>query len=251
MAGELALRAVELGKRFFIDSVYERRTVPATLRRWLTGRRDQRELWALRGVSFELKRGEILGVIGPNGAGKSTLLLLLAEILIPTEGRLEVFGRTDPFFQLAAGLQPRLSVLDNLILCSALLGMSGAEFRRALPEIVAFTGLEEYLQARYGELSCGMAARLPFAVAMHADLDILLVDEMLAVGDDAFQKKCLETFHKMRREGRTLVVVSHSRNIIESLCGRTLYLDGGRPRFVGDSHEATRLYFGGEAPARG
>jgi len=233
-----AIRARGLGKRFRIGTREGRRTLLSALRHNLTGASAHRDLWALRGLDVDVERGEIFGVVGSNGAGKSTLLLLLAGILAPTEGTLDVQGKTDPFFQFAAALRPELAVKDNIALCAALLGIPDRQLKRRFDRIVEFSGLSDFLYARYGELSTGMAARLPFAVAVHADLDIILVDEMLSVGDRAFQQKCLETFRALSREGKTLVVVSHDLNLIGELCGRAVLLERGRAAYCGPAAEA-------------
>ncbi len=238
----IALKAEGLGKSFTIAASGERPTVLARCRRALTGAEPTRELWALRGIDFELERGEALGVIGPNGAGKSTLLLLLAQILGPSEGGVFVRGKIDPLFQLGAGLRPRLSVLDNMRLCAALLGVPRRVFEKRLPEMIAFAGLEPYLHARYGELSAGYSIRLPFVVAAHADLDIVLLDEMLSVGDRVFQTKCAEVFARFKAERRTLVVVSHDLRLVEELCDKALYLDRGRQAYFGDVATAVSRY---------
>ncbi|OGS40446.1 MAG: hypothetical protein A2506_11225 [Elusimicrobia bacterium RIFOXYD12_FULL_66_9] len=240
MGSDIVIRAEGLGKRFLIGTRDERRTVATRLRRALTGATSQRELWALRGLDLEIRRGDIFGIIGPNGAGKSTLLLLLARILAPSSGRLRVDGKTDPFFQLAAGLRPNLSVRDNLSLCAALLGIPNKEFKRLLPQILDFSGLHDYLYARYGELSSGLAARLPFAVALHADLDIILIDEMLAVGDRTFQAQCTEAIKDLARRGKTLVLASHSLDMVRTLCSRALYLREGEAAFCGDATAAVK-----------
>ncbi|MCM2267711.1 MAG: DegT/DnrJ/EryC1/StrS family aminotransferase [Elusimicrobiales bacterium] len=231
----------DLGKMFRIGSGHSKENFLATTRRLINGSTEERELWALRHVSFKLDRGETLGVIGPNGAGKSTLLLLLSQILTPTEGVCRVTSKTNCFFRIGAALQPRLTVLENFSLCSALLGMGKSEYRRRLPEMIAFSGLEDYLYAKYGELSSGMAARLPFAAAVHTDLDLVLVDEMLMVGDRNFQAKCLKTFQDFKARGKTLIIVSHNLQLIEALCPRAMYLNAGRMAFLGDSAEAVRL----------
>jgi ABC-type polysaccharide/polyol phosphate transport system ATPase subunit len=249
---DVAIVAESLGKRFLIGAADQRRTALGALRRALTGRADRRELWALRGLNFEIRRGERVGLIGPNGSGKSTLLLLLARILGPTEGRLEVRGKVDPFFQLGAGLQPRLTVLDNFALCAALLGIPRRTFRRALPRMIEFSELGEYRNAAYGELSSGLAARLPFAVAVHADLDIIVIDEAFSVGDRMFQARCLEVLDDFRRRGKTVVLASHDLDLVKRLCGRALYLRGGRAAFLGPSEEAVARFVAdcGAPPAR-
>jgi lipopolysaccharide transport system ATP-binding protein len=240
MEAKLAIRAKGLGKKYMIGVRDRRPTVLSRLRRGLMGRPDRRELWALRGIDLEIRRGEIFGVVGPNGAGKSTLLLLLAGILAPSAGELTVHGRTDPFFQFAAGLRPGLTVLDNFMLCGALLGIPRAEFKRRLPAMLEFSGLGDWLYCRYGELSAGMAARLPFSAAIHADLDIIVIDEMLAVGDRAFRAKCLQAFKMLAARGKTLVLVSHTTEFIEELCERALYLKGGEAAYCGPAKEAVR-----------
>ncbi|MFA6092706.1 MAG: ABC transporter ATP-binding protein [Elusimicrobiota bacterium] len=241
-----AICAEGLGKSFLMSAREERGTLLAAARRWVTGNSAHRVLWALRGVDLDIQKGETFGIIGPNGAGKSTLLLLLAGILAPSEGRVEACGKVDPFFQLAAGLQGRLSVMDNLSLCSALLGMSRRDFRAKLGRIVEFSGLGDYLYACYGELSTGMAARLPFSVAVHADLDVLLLDEMLSVGDRDFQARCFKVFEDLRAQGKTLIIVSHNLELIRNFCGRALYLRAGVPVFSGPAAEAVdRLIKGG------
>jgi ABC-type polysaccharide/polyol phosphate transport system ATPase subunit len=250
MGAEIAISAQGLGKRFMIGAADERRTLWRALHRALTGHGARRELWALREADFEVRRGEIFGIIGPNGAGKSTLLLLMAGIFRPTAGSIRVQGKTDPFFQLGAGLKPRLSVRDNFALCAALLGISRRDFLQRLPRMLEFSGLGDYLYARYGELSSGLAARLPFATALHADLDIILIDEMLAVGDLTFQARCGEVFKSFASQGKTLVLVTHNLQLIRTFCGRALYLKGGRPEFCGPADAAVeRLLRDSPAPA--
>ncbi len=249
-----AVRLESIGKRFEIGAAQQRPSLLQTARRWLTGSVEKRELWALRGVDLEVRRGEILGLIGPNGAGKSTILLLTARILVPTEGSISLRGRTNPFFQLSAGLQPELTVRENFSLCAALLGIPRADYRRHFDRIVEFAELRPYLNARLAELSTGLAARVPFSTAVHADLDILLVDEMLSVGDAAFQAKCRDVFMRFKRQGKTLLIVSHNLDLIRTLCDRCLYLSDGRVRYLGEPDEAVRrlakdLQVGHESPA--
>jgi ABC-type polysaccharide/polyol phosphate transport system ATPase subunit len=237
-----AIRASGLGKRFLMGAPAERRTLLSRLARLAGGGGRSRELWALRGLDLEVGRGEILGVVGPNGAGKSTLLSLIAGLLAPTEGSVEAAGRTNCFFRLGAGLQPRLTVAENFSLACALLGMGSRDWAERSGAIVEFSGLRDYLHARYGELSAGLAARLPFSAAVHADLDILLVDEMLMVGDTAFRSKCLRTFEGLAGAGKTMLLASHDLDLVASLCPRALYLDKGRAAFLGPSREAIGAY---------
>ncbi|HBL16144.1 MAG: hypothetical protein A2X36_04235 [Elusimicrobia bacterium GWA2_69_24] len=241
-AREAAIALQGVGKCFQLSTVNAREGFLETLARLTTGRSAHKPLWALRGLSLEIGQGEILGLIGPNGAGKSTLLLLLADVLSPTEGSLTVRGRTSLFFQLATGLQPKLTVLDNFSVCAALLGMPRPQFQRLLPDLIAFSGLGDYLHAQFGELSTGLAARLAFATAIHTDLDIILADEMLTVGDEAFQGKCIRAFKEFQAQGKTMVLASHSMEMIRGLCSRALYLNAGRPAFLGPAEDAVARF---------
>lgn len=234
----IAVEACGLGKIFSIAIKEERNTFLNQLRRSLTGQGARGRFWALQDLSFKIARGEVFGVIGPNGAGKSTLLLILAGILAPSEGQVNVHGRPSPFFQLSAGLQPLLTVRENFSLCAALLGMPRREYLRRREEILAFSGLEKYWEARYGELSTGLAARIALSAALHSNLDVILIDEMFSVGDLAFQGKCLEAFARLRAKGKTFVLVSHDLGLIEAVCGRVLYLREGRPAFLGPAAQA-------------
>lgn len=239
---DIAISASGLGKRYSIGAIEARPTLLGRLRQSLTGQGPQRDLWALRGLDLEVRQGEIFGIVGRNGAGKSTLLLLLGGIIAPTEGTLRVAGKTDPFFQLAAGLKPGLTVHDNMRLCAALLGMPRREFNKRLEKMLAFSQLEPYLGARMGELSSGLAARVPFSVAIHSDLDLMLIDEMLDIGDVAFQKRCHGVFRSLAESGKTLIVVSHSLNAIRTLCHRALYLKSGRPEALGPAERTADLF---------
>lgn len=237
-----AIRLQGVSKRYWISTRASQESFPKAVRRLITGVSDRKPLWALKDVSLELKRGEILGLIGPNGAGKSTLLLLLARILGPTEGRVQVFGRTNLFFGLSSGLQSRLSVLDNFYVCAALLGLPRRRFLKLLPAIVEFAGLEKYLHAHFGELSSGLAARVAFSVAMHTDLDIILVDELLGVGDQAFREKCSRKFREFQERGKTMVLASHSMDIVASLCSQALFLNEGRVACVASPKKAIQRF---------
>jgi ABC-type polysaccharide/polyol phosphate transport system ATPase subunit len=188
-------------------------------------------VWALRDVSFEVGRGECLGITGPNGSGKSTLLAVIAGILEPTSGSVRVEGRVNTFFNLRAGLQAELSVRDNIEVCGILMGLRRWEVLRRLEAILDFAEMADLAEVRMAELSTGQAARITFSTAIHSDLDILLVDEVLAVGDQAFQEKCRQAFARLRREGKTLIVVSHDEALLRSLASRMLRLRGGRVDF--------------------
>ncbi|MFH1618488.1 MAG: ATP-binding cassette domain-containing protein, partial [bacterium] len=241
-AAETVIKLQKTGKLFHITDKSRRENFASTTIKLLTGMQIRRPLWALRNINAEIRKGETLGIIGPNGAGKSTLLLLIAEILHPTEGFVEIKGKTNLFFQLSAGLQPRLTVMENFAYCAALLGMEEKTLRLRLPEIIAFSGLRDFLYARYAELSSGLAARVAFSVAIHSDMEIILVDEALSVGDVVFQAKCRAEFARLRSEGRTLVVVSHNLDMVRTMSDKILYLEAGQQVFFGPAAEAVELY---------
>jgi lipopolysaccharide transport system ATP-binding protein len=204
------------------------------------------EFWALRDLAFEVHRGEVLGIIGRNGAGKSTLLKILSRITEPTTGRVELRGRVASLLEVGTGFHPELSGRENIFLNGAILGMSKAEIRRKFDEIVAFAEVEQFLDTPVKRYSSGMYVRLAFAVAAHLEPDILIVDEVLAVGDAAFQKKCLGKMQEVsRQDGRTVLVVSHNLGQIASLARRCLLLENGRNRAFGPTADVLRAYFGG------
>jgi len=182
-------------------------------------------LWALRDVSFEVKRGEVLGIIGRNGAGKSTLLKILTRITEPTEGRAELNGRVGSLLEVGTGFHPELTGRENVYLSGAILGMSRKEIDRKFDEIVDFSGVETYIDTPVKRYSSGMRVRLGFAVAAHLEPEILLIDEVLAVGDIAFQKKCLGKMGNVAKEGRTVLFVSHNMGAIRNLCERAIWLN--------------------------
>jgi lipopolysaccharide transport system ATP-binding protein len=187
-----------------------------------------RELWPLRHVSFDIRRGETVGVIGQNGSGKSTLLRLVAGAAYPTEGHVAVRGRIAPLLALGAGFQPDMTGRECVEVNGTALGLSRAELRARMDEIVAFAELEEFLDMPVRYYSSGMLARLGFSVAVHTDPDLMLVDEVLAVGDHAFQQKCIGRIHALQRGGTTILFVSHDATTVRDLCDRVLWLRDGR-----------------------
>lgn len=202
----------------------------------------RRDIWALRDVSFEVRRGEVLGVIGPNGAGKSTLLSILARITDPTEGMATIHGRVSSLLEVGTGFHPELSGRDNVYLNGAILGMSRAETAAKFDEIVDFSGVRDFMDMPIKRYSSGMYVRLAFSVAAHLDPEILLLDEVLAVGDRAFQEKCLARIHEMVNAGRAVIFVSHDVASVARLCDRALVLKNGSVAFDGNVDDAIGEY---------
>jgi lipopolysaccharide transport system ATP-binding protein len=200
------------------------------------------EFWALRDVSFDVRPGEAIGVIGPNGAGKSTVLKLLTKILKPTIGRTYTRGRVGALIEIAAGFHPDLTGRENLFLQGAILGMSRSEIARKLDAVIDFSGIRDFIDTPVKRYSSGMNARLGFAIAAHVDPDVLLIDEVLAVGDFGFQQKCYERLQEFRRSGAAIVFVSHNMQAIVSLCDRALLLRPGKSAIVGTVGEVAALY---------
>jgi ABC-type polysaccharide/polyol phosphate transport system ATPase subunit len=208
------------------------------------GAADQRRKWfnALDDVSFEIAAGESVGLIGPNGSGKSTALKLLTGIYLPTSGTVAAAGRIAPLIEVGAGFHPDLSGRENIYLNAAITGMSRAEIETHFDEIVEFSGLAEFLDTPVKRYSSGMYMRLGFSIAAHVPSDILVVDEVLAVGDVAFRAKCVERMQQVRREGRTILFVSHHGPQVRSVCDRVVYLLHGKKVFDGDAADGTRRY---------
>lgn len=209
------------------------------------GQPRREEFWALRNVSFEVKQGEVLGIIGRNGAGKSTLLKVLSRITAPTEGRVRIRGRVASLLEVGTGFHPELTGRENIFLNGAILGMSKAEIQRKFDEIVAFSEVEKFLDTPVKRYSSGMYVRLAFAVAAHLEPEILIVDEVLAVGDANFQKKCLGKMQDVStKEGRTVLFVSHNMAAVIQLCARGLLLKAGTINQEGDVTSVVGAYFG-------
>jgi lipopolysaccharide transport system ATP-binding protein len=222
------------------------------LRSWLSRSRprDERMIWALRDVSFSVVPGEVFGVIGRNGAGKSTLLKILSRIVEPTAGRVQVYGRMSSLLEVGTGFHPELSGRENVYLNGAILGMSKAEISRKFDEIVAFAELGKFIDSPVKRYSSGMSVRLAFSVAAHLEPEILLLDEVLAVGDAGFQRKCVGKIQDAARSERTILFVSHNLSAIQQLCTRSLVLDSGRVVFIGATADALNLYLAGHGNTR-
>ena len=215
-----------------------------TLRDALSGRksREANELWALRDVSFDVERGEALGLIGHNGAGKSTLLKILSRITEPTGGQVSLYGRVASLLEVGTGFHPELTGRENIFLNGAILGMTRAEIRRDFDAIVAFSEIGRFLDTPVKRYSSGMYVRLAFAVAAHLTPEILLIDEVLSVGDVEFQRRCLGRMNEVARSGRTVVFVSHNLASIEALCPRVVLLSGGEVARSGPAREVIAHY---------
>jgi lipopolysaccharide transport system ATP-binding protein len=216
----------------------------APLQRWRRNGTEPEEdiIWALKDVSFEVKRGEVVGVIGRNGAGKSTLLKILSQITEPTSGKALINGRIGSLLEVGTGFHPELTGRENIFLNGAILGMQRVEINRRFDAIVAFSEIERFLDTPVKRYSSGMYVRLAFAVAAHLEPEILLVDEVLAVGDAGFQRKCLGKMEDVAREGRTVLFISHNMLAIQSLCDRALWLEHGHIQEAGSSKTVVSKY---------
>ena len=245
------IRAENLGKRYRIGQRERYLTLRDVIGNALRsrGRRlrspalhNRAELWALKECSFDVCEGEALGLIGRNGAGKTTLLKILSRITRPTTGWAEISGRVGSLLEVGTGFHPELTGRENTFLSGAILGMRKREISRKFEEIVAFADLEKFIDTPVKHYSSGMHVRLAFAVAAHLDPEILLVDEVLAVGDINFQRKCLDKMNDVARAGRTIVLVSHQLNQIRRLCSRVIWVDNGCIRLNGPTHEVVAAY---------
>ncbi len=252
---DIAIRAENLGKQYRIgkreryhalrDTISDALTAPF---RRLRGRQNAgsdsapETIWAVKDVSFEVPRGEVVGIVGRNGAGKSTLLKLLSRITEPTAGYAEIHGRVGSLLEVGTGFHPELTGRENVYLNGAILGMHKAEIAKKFDEMVAFAEIEKFLDTPVKHYSSGMYMRLAFAVAAHLDPEILMIDEVMAVGDLAFQKKCLGKIGDVAKGGRTVIFVSHQMNQIRRLCGQCLWLNGGQVRMFGPTVETIGAY---------
>lgn len=249
---EIAVQVNSLSKRYTIGA---RREKNATLRDRLVsgasrlfGRGTGLEadatnvMWALKDVSFSVKQGEVVGIIGRNGAGKSTLLKLLSRITAPTHGRIEITGRVSSLLEVGTGFHAELTGRENVYLNGTILGMKRVEVTKKFDEIVAFAGVEQFIDTPVKRYSSGMYLRLAFAVAAHLQPEVLIVDEVLAVGDADFQKKCLGKMEGVADQGRTIFFVSHNMQAITRLCKRVIYLEDGQLRLDGSPHDVVKTY---------
>lgn len=199
-------------------------------------------LEALKDISFEVKQGEFFGIIGRNGSGKSTLLKILAGIYTPGQGKVSINGQVSPFLELGVGFNPELSGRDNVFLNGTILGLSMREIKARFDSIVAFTEMERFIDQKLKNYSSGMQVRLAFAISIHVDSDILLMDEVLAVGDGPFQKKCLAEFTRYKNEGKTVILVSHDISTVRQSCDRVMLLGNGEIIKTGNAEEVCNEY---------
>lgn len=183
--------------------------------------------FALKDISLKVKKGEFIGIIGPNGSGKSTLLKIIAGVIQPTDGKVFVHGKISPFLELGVGFQGDLTVKENVYFYGSLLGMDAKKLQKRFATIIAFAELEKFIDTKLKNLSSGMVARLGFSIAIQVDADILLVDEVLAVGDVSFQKKCLDAFKQLKNKHKTVILVTHDLNLIKNWCDKALLIDSG------------------------
>ncbi len=252
MSDDIVIRAEDVSKRYRISHLAGQATLRDTMHhaarlawrrlRWNT-KLSREDFWALRDINFEIKRGEVVGIIGRNGAGKSTLLKTLSRITEPTTGRITLKGRVASLLEVGTGFHPELTGRDNIFLNGAILGMSRVEIRKKFDEIVAFAEVERFLDTPVKRYSSGMYVRLAFAVAAHLEPEILIVDEVLAVGDAAFQKKCLGKMQDVAsQQGRTILFVSHNLGTLQAICDRGLVMEQGRVAFDGDCRAAAAHY---------
>lgn len=261
----LAIKLEDIGKRYRLGQYQPYRTLRDVLGRVVTspfrgfrkppehpreeelqgGRRAV--IWALRNVDLDVEEGEAVGVIGRNGSGKSTLLKILARITAPTEGRAEFRGRVGSMLEVGTGFHPELTGRENVFLNGAILGMKRKEIEGRFDEIAAYSGVEQFLDTPVKRYSSGMYVRLAFAVAAHLNPDILLVDEVLSVGDAEFQKRCLQTMHEFPKRGKTILFVSHNLWAVRDLCSRAVLLDHGRIVAAGSTEQVIEAYTGSQS----
>lgn len=259
---DLAIRVVGLNKRFSIEKRNPRNAmreslegaIRAPFRRFSSFFRqsvynqnrqqskNDRYIWALKDISFEVKHGEMLGIIGSNGAGKSVLLKILSRVTKPTGGYAKIYGKVGSMLEVGTGFHPELTGRENIYLSGIILGMKKAEINRKFDEIVAFSEIERFLDTPVKHYASGMNVRLAFAIAAHLEPEIILMDEVLAVGDDAFKEKCQNKMKKVVSEGRTVLFVSHDMKAIERLCDRAILLNNGTIALSGDTHKVVSRY---------
>jgi ABC-type polysaccharide/polyol phosphate transport system ATPase subunit len=238
----------QIYKKFRKGEIYNslRDLIPALTGKMFKGddlnTKDKREFWALQDINFEVKQGESLGIIGHNGAGKSTALKILSRIMRPTKGRMIVNGRLSALIEVTAGFHPDLTGMENIFLHGTILGMTKREIQSKLEQIIAFSGIEEFIETPVKRYSSGMYARLGFSVAAHVDPEVLIVDEVLSVGDFVFQQKCMDRIRAVIKSGTTVLFVSHNLKAVTEICQRAMLLDHGKILALGETDCVARKY---------
>ena len=235
----IAVRVDRLGKKFRIYSE-RNQSLKSALMRGRVSKYDQ--FWALRDLSIEVTKGTTLGLVGGNGSGKSTLLKTLAKIYWPDEGEIEYFGRMSALLEVGSGFHPELTGRENIFLNGSILGMKRKEIEQRYEQIVEFSGVREFIDQPVKNYSSGMYVRLGFSVAIHVEPDILVVDEVLAVGDAAFQTQCFERFRELKRQGTTIILVSHDMEAVNSLCDQVAWIKKGKLQLLGPAKKVTQAY---------
>lgn len=243
---DIAIEVKNLSKKFRIGAIASG-SLRDSIVNWSkiakNKRQSNNEFWALKNISFNIKRGEVLGIIGKNGAGKSTLLKILSRITVPTSGRVEISGRVASLLEVGTGFHPELTGRENVYLNGTILGMTRKEIKKKFDEIVFFSGVERFIDTPVKHYSSGMYVRLAFSVAAHLDSDILIIDEVLAVGDAEFQKKCLGKMNDVAKDGKTVLFVSHNMGSINSLCSSCMLLTNGQLTAYGDTSSVIMKYY--------
>ena len=236
---DLAVRVDRLGKKFRIYSE-RNQSLKSALMRGRVSKYDQ--FWALRDLSLAVSKGTTFGLVGGNGSGKSTLLKTLAKIYWPDEGDIKYFGRMSALLEVGSGFHPELTGRENIFLNGSILGMKRKEIEQRYEQIVEFSGVREFIDQPVKNYSSGMYVRLGFSVAIHVEPDILVVDEVLAVGDAAFQAQCFERFRELKRQGTTIILVSHDMEAVNSLCDEVAWLSKGKLQLLGPAKKVTQAY---------
>lgn len=241
MSDKVIVSTTNLSKKFMIGT-REKHTMFSAFRHALSGEYSSREIWSLKDINISINKGEMVAVIGPNGAGKTTLLRILSGIMAPTSGACIVEEDVSCIFNLGIGFNFRFTAIENVYLHAALHGISRKEIDGKMDEIVEFSGLGAFMGAKLSEFSSGMIARLGFSTVIQTVRDIIMVDEVLAVGDIAFQQKCMSVFEKLLYDGKTIIFIAHGIGIIKHMCTKGLYLDKGRQICFGNINEVEDMY---------
>ncbi len=240
---KVAIKATGIAKKYQIGKEYKG-SLRESLASLFATKKSKKDFWALRDISFEINKGEIVGIMGKNGAGKSTLLKILSKITYPTKGKVELYGKVTSLLEVGTGFHPELTGRENIFLNGSILGMDKSEIKSVFDEIVDFSGVENFIDTPVKRYSSGMYVRLAFSVAAHLRSDILLIDEVLSVGDYEFQKRCLGRMSHLSESGRTVLFVSHNMGSILKFCNRSMLLEEGQIIKVGDTREIIAYYTG-------